>query len=280
MKKLLAIVLCAIMMFTLCACSSGAEEPKTYANKLEKILDEGVLTIATSPDFAPSEFLDISKTGQDSIVGADISLAYYIAEELGVELVIEAMDFTAVQAAVTQGSVDMGISGFAATEERKESMNLSDFYNLNTRETKGHGIIMLAENAANYTNPEDFAGLTIGAQNASLQMNLLTAQVPEATPQPITSLDTAILEVINGKVDGLAVSWVNGESYIANYPELAMTNFHFDYTSDGTVIAMKKGEDELTAKVNEILEKGRNTEGLFQGWYDDAVALAESLGIN
>ena len=268
MKKLLAIALCAIMMFTLCACSSGAEEPKEYANKLEKILDEGVLTIATSPDFAPSEFLDISKTGQDSIVGAD-----YIAEELGVELVIEAMDFTAVQAAVTQGSVDMGISGFAATEERKESMNLSDFYNLNTRETKGHGIIMLAENAANYANPEDFAGLTIGAQNASLQMNLLTAQVPEATPQPITSLDTAIL-------DGLAVSWVNGESYIANYPELAMTNFHFDYTSDGTVIAMKKGEDELTAKVNEILEKGKNTEGLFQGWYDDAVALAESLGIN
>jgi len=86
--------------------------------------------------------------------------------------------------------------------------------------------------------------------------------------------------IINGKVDGLAVSWVNGESYIANYPELAMTNFHFDYTSDGTVIAMKKGEDELTAKVNEILEKGKNTEGLYQGWYDEAVALAESLGIN
>ncbi len=71
------------------------------------------LTVATSPDFAPMEFVDTSKQGQEQYVGFDISLAKFIAEKLGKELVIQPMSFEACQTAVGMGSVDLAISGFS-----------------------------------------------------------------------------------------------------------------------------------------------------------------------
>ena len=68
--------------------------------------------LATSPDFAPLEFEDLS-SGEAQYVGSDIELAKYIAEKLGVELEISAMDFSAVQAAIPSGQADIAISGFA-----------------------------------------------------------------------------------------------------------------------------------------------------------------------
>ena len=74
---------------------------------LGDILKKGVLTISLSPDFAPMEFVDTSKQGQDQYVGFDVTLAKYIADQLGVTLQIEAMEFSACQAAVQMGRVDM-----------------------------------------------------------------------------------------------------------------------------------------------------------------------------
>lgn len=101
MKKFVSLLLALMMALSLVACGSKADtktdddtvtEP---ANALEKIKADGVLTVALSPDFSPMEFVDSSKTGQDQYVGFDITLAKYIAENLGVELVIEPMGFDA-----------------------------------------------------------------------------------------------------------------------------------------------------------------------------------------
>ncbi len=86
----------------------------------------GSLTVAISPDFAPMEFVDVSKSGQDQYVGFDVTLAKFIAEELGLTLVIKPMSFDACQAAVQTGSVAMSISGSCWTTARNESFNLSD----------------------------------------------------------------------------------------------------------------------------------------------------------
>ena len=79
MKKIVAMLLALVLCMTLCA-SALAE------SRLDKILAAGEIHMATSPDFAPLEFIDDSKTGQDMYVGCDIELAKYIAEGLGVKL--------------------------------------------------------------------------------------------------------------------------------------------------------------------------------------------------
>ena len=167
MKKFFALMLALVMALSLVACGSKADttaDDKTDdtaaaepANALEKIKADGVLTVALSPDFSPMEFVDSSKTGQDQYVGFDITLAKYIAENLGVELVIEPMGFDASQTAVYTGSVPMSISGYSWTEDRAENYELSDYYYAGENETR-QALLIKTENADNYTSPEYLAG--------------------------------------------------------------------------------------------------------------------------
>ena len=92
------------------------------------IRDRGYIEVATEPSFAPNEFIDTTKTGQDRYAGSDIQLANYIANELGVELRLKPMDFTTVLGSITSGKYDLAISALAYTPERAESMNLSKGY--------------------------------------------------------------------------------------------------------------------------------------------------------
>ena len=247
-------------------------------SKLEKILASGKITMATSPDFAPSEFIDPGKTGQEMYVGCDIELGKYIAEKLGVELVIEAMDFSAVQGAVTTGKVDMAISGFAYTDERAESMGLSIFFNFDPEENQ-QGLLVRKEDVEKYVTLEDFAGKKVAAQNASLQLNLLTKYIPDAKVELITNLNDAIMMLITGKVDAVGVSKDNGDSFAANYDQIIMSNVYYDHQDEGNVLAVTKGEDDLLEKINGILAEV-NEQGLYEVWKQEAVALAKSLGLD
>ena len=60
LKKFVCLFLAALTVFALCACGSSGEK-----SALQEIKDSGVLTVALSPDFAPMEFVDSSKTGQE-----------------------------------------------------------------------------------------------------------------------------------------------------------------------------------------------------------------------
>lgn len=270
MKKGLALVVALMLVFGI----AGAACAQT---KLEAIKESGVLTVATSPDFAPMEFIDPNKTGQDSYVGLDMEVARYIAEKLGVELQIEAMDFSAVLGAVTTGKVDLGISGFAYTPERAEVVLLSDFYNIDETSTQ-QGIMVRTEDYDKYLTAEDFAGKKTAVQNASLQYNLLT-EYTEAVPELVTNLQDGVMMLISGKVDALAMASDTGDAFATNYPDICMSQFYYNYSDEGSVIAIPMGEDDLAAAVNEILAE-INEQGLCTQWKAEAIALSESLGVN
>lgn len=270
MKKLFCAALAAAMlMATMSGCGSSQ-------NRLEKILESGKLVLATSPDFAPLEFEDLS-SGEAQYVGSDIELAKYIAEKLGVELEISAMDFSAVQAAIPSGQADIAISGFARTEERAQNMELSTPFNIT--EDGGQTVLVLKGEGANYTAAEDFSGLQIGAQNGSLQYNLVSEQLPDDVEiVPVGSLNDGVLMLETGKIDALASDLSNAELLLESHDGIETTDFMFEYSSEGNVAAVKKGETELIEAVNEIIEEV-NELGLYDQWKDEATELAKSLGL-
>ena len=270
MKKLFCAALAAAMlMATMSGCGSSQ-------NRLEKILESGKLVLATSPDFAPLEFEDLS-SGEAQYVGSDIELAKYIAEKLGVELEISAMDFSAVQAAIPSGQADIAISGFARTEERAQNMELSTPFNIT--EDGGQTVLVAKGQGANYTAAEDFSGLQIGAQNGSLQYNLVSSQLPEDVEiVPVGSLNDGVLMLETGKIDALASDLSNAELLLESHDGIETTVFMFEYDSEGNVAAVKKGETELIEAVNEIIEEV-NELGLYDQWKDEATELAKSLGL-
>lgn len=290
MKKLFAMLLALVMTMGLMACgaqptaandtdgdAAGDDAAVTEpANALEKIKADGVLTVALSPDFSPMEFVDSSKTGQEQYVGFDITLAKYIAENLGVELVIEPMGFDASQTAVYTGSVPMSISGYSWTEERAQNYELSDYYYAGENETR-QALLIKKENADKYASPEDLAGQDVGAQNASLQMQLVTEQLADANPVAIGDITVGVMELKSGNIEALAVAYGNAEMIIDANPDLVICTWEFDVKAEysANVIMMQKGETELLDAVNAILAQAKDS-NLYDGWYKDAVELGKS----
>ena len=290
MKKLFAMLLALVMTMGLMACgaqptaandtdgdAAGEDAAVTEpTNALEKIKADGVLTVALSPDFSPMEFVDSSKTGQDQYVGFDITLAKYIAENLGVELAIEPMGFDASQTAVYTGSVPMSISGYSWTEDRAQNYELSDYYYAGENETR-QALLIKKENADKYTSPDDLAGQDVGAQNASLQMQLVTEQLTDANPISIGDITVGVMELKSGNIEALAVAYGNAEMIVDANPDLVICTWEFDVKAEysANVIMMQKGETELLDAVNAILAQAKEA-NLYDGWYKDAVELGKS----
>lgn len=262
MKKMFALLLAVLMvaaLFTGCGKSS-----------------ENVLTVATSPDFAPMEFCDVSKTGQDQYVGFDIMLAKYIADELGMELEILPMSFDSCPTAVTSGKATLAISGFSWMEDRAANYNLSDYYYAGDNETE-QVIITLKDKEGQFASVDDFAGMKIGAQNASLQEQLCQEQLPGAEIVTIGDLSTALMQLKKGDFDFIAVAKGQADVFLSNDPDVALSGFEFDVDPKyvGNVVILKKGDDAMTEKVNAILAKAEAA-GLYAEWYEEAEILAGS----
>ena len=81
------------------------------------------LVVATNAEFAPWEY----KEG-NQFYGIDMEIAQLIANELGLELVIDDMDFDMVVGAVGKQGVDIAMSGITITAERMEVINFSTPY--------------------------------------------------------------------------------------------------------------------------------------------------------
>ena len=261
MKRAIIILLAAVLLVAVVGC---------------KKTEEKKLTVAISPDFAPMEFVDTSKTGQDQYVGFDITLANYLAQELGLTLEIKPMSFDACQTAVQLGSVDMSISGFSWTAEREENYLLSDYYIAGDNETQ-QSVITVKAKEGTVTEAAGFAGWKVGAQAASLQEKLVQEALLPAGAEMVTykSIDDAVLALQTGKIDALAVAHGNGEAIISNNPDIAFTGYDFevDPKYENNVILLNKNSTELLKKVNAALAKALAA-NYYDGWYNDAKALA------
>lgn len=297
MKKMLTILLAGLTAASLLAScgsadgnSSSASDSSTSStesasgetseatNRLEEIKQKGVIVLATSPDFAPQEFEDIS-SGEKTYVGCDIDLAQYIADYLGVELEIQAMDFQACQAAVSTGKADFSIAGYAYEEERAENYEISEFFNVVRDEDGSRQVLIVpADKASEYQSAEDFSGKVIGCQNGSLQYTLTETQLPDSEIKLIDNLGSAVLMVQNNKIDALACSGDQADIYVDKNEGLALADWEFEYASQGNIALIMKGETELVEEINKAIAEV-NEQGLYQQWKEEATELALSLGI-
>lgn len=121
MKRLFTFLLALIMCFACVSLSACSEEESI--RDLDDIVKSGKLTIATNAEFAPFE----SKEGTE-YVGIDFDIAEAIADYLGVEVVVNNMDFDAVVTSVQNGQSDLALAALTISEKRQKAINFSDAY--------------------------------------------------------------------------------------------------------------------------------------------------------
>ena len=98
----------------------GTPNPVTSAT-LDESKDQ--LVVATNAGFEPFEYTD-----GDKYVGIDMEIADLLAKELGVELVINNMDFDAVCLSVGQHKCDIAMAGLTVKPDREEYVTFSKSY--------------------------------------------------------------------------------------------------------------------------------------------------------
>ncbi len=289
LKKMLLLALSAAMLLTvLTGCGSSEttapqdeqateaqaeEQPAAEASTLlEQIKAKGKLVVGTEAQYAPYEFKDFDA----NFVGCDMWLAQQIADSLGVELEIVDMSFAGIIPAVQSGQVDLGIAAFTNTPERAEEIDFSDLY-----ETSAQLLIVKTGNADTYSTKEALAGQKVGAQKGTIQSQLIQSALPDSELFELEKYPALALEVQNGNIAGLVVDQAVGESLVANSNgELEVSNFEFsaEEASFGKSVVIAKGNEDLVAAVNEVVNKV-TSDGSYQAAYDEAVALAATLGM-
>ena len=287
MKKVVVMLIAVLMMLSLVACSKKSEEEPVVADDGNetvetgyKLVSDGILTVSMSTDFAPMEFVDLTKTGQEKYVGSDVERAKFIADYLGLELLIKPMDFDTCQASVANGIVDCSISGYSYTAQRAASYLLSEDYF--SEGDSGQVALIAKENVEVYKDLASLnqAGVEVAAQNGALQQEIVEEQLPNATLKAIDDLNAAYDNLSAGTYAAVVVANSVAETLVASYPEkYAIVPEAFDdskYTGYHVLIAL--GNDELKDAINEAI--AAVPEDQYKTWQDEGQALFLSLGEN
>lgn len=277
MKKMIAFLLAAILVLGCTACGSKKDEGN---DRLAQIKAKGYIELCTEPYFAPFEYVDPTKTGDDQYQGMDLEVAKYIADKIGVDLKITALDFTAVLAGVADGKYDFAISAIAYSPERAEAMRLSDvYYATNT----GYGFIVRSEDVGKYTDIDSLKDAVVITQSGSVQEALYNQYVNGACKEfkLVANMTDGYLSVSEGKADVCICSTASASLYAQANGGLDIPDFRFevDPNMNGVCVAMPtEGTESLAELINQCIAE-LNESGKPEEWYSQYESAAAELGI-
>lgn len=253
MKKAMAILLAAVLALACTAC--GSSKNGETKDRLAQIKEKGYIELCTEPYFAPYEYVDPNKSGEDQYQGMDIEVARYIADKLGVALKITALDFTAVLAGVADGKYDFAISAIAYAPSRAEAMRLSDvYYSSNT----GYGFIVRTEDIDKYNDLDSLKDAVVITQSGSVQEALYNQYINGACKEfkLVANMTDGYLAVAEGKADVCICSTASAQLYADANGGMSIPDYRFevDPNMNGTCVAMPmEGTESLAELVNQCI---------------------------
>ncbi len=289
MKKLLCLGLLLGSMIGLTGCTTGPREGVFDYNTMEisselvgsievpkeLLVKEGTLTVGTSPDYAPYSFLDLELEAKHQLQGAEIALAYYVSQVLGLELEFKQVSFSLLAAELNKGTIDVAFAGYTFSEDRAENYSFTDTYH--KEGDGGQVLLVLSENLNKYLSVDDInkSGVKVGAQNASIQSDLVSSQLPYATKTPFGDIAEGVLFLNNKSIDLMASSSTSAESIAATNANIViLESYEFEVSDDGTMGLMKK-DSSLLEYINKAIDTLE--EGSYGVWLDLYAEYAEEI---
>ncbi len=271
LKKLLALGLVAVLAAGLVGCGNkSSDNSGGNQTALEQIKKNKKLVVATSPDYPPFEFM-VSENGKSKIVGADIDLAQKIADKLGVELELKAMDFDAIVPALQAGKVDMVITGMTPNEKRKKAVDFSDIY------FKGeNAVIVNAKDAGKFTSEDQLKKAKLGVQKGSTQETYVKDNLKVTNYKALVAVPDLIADMKNGNIDAVVLNSKVAGINVTKYDGIKVVE-NLKLTSGGDeeamAVAIKKGDNaDLIKLTNEVIKELQDS-----GEYDKILANAVDL---
>jgi len=250
MKKIMSIVLMAMMILTLAGCGKGEGESAAPGQGTSE--GKKVIVMGTNAEFPPFEYREGEK-----VVGFDVEIAKKIAEKLGAELEIEDMSFDGLIPALEAGKIDFIVAGMSIMEDRKKNVDFSKGYY-----TASQVIITLKDNTE-IKGPEDLKNKTIGVQLGTTG-DEEAQKVEGAQVIQFNAAYAAIMDLQNGKLDAVVLDYEPARNFASQNDKIQI--LPVELTQEEYAIAVKKGNKELVDAINAVLEEMKES-----GEYDSLV---------
>ncbi|MDR1807455.1 MAG: ABC transporter substrate-binding protein [Propionibacteriaceae bacterium] len=255
-----AVSAAALLALGACSGSSNTSGGSSASGDAAYTVTSGKLTICADIPYPPFEIEDSSApTGYS---GFDIEIAGAIADKLGLELVVNDVDFDALQSGtvLVAGQCDMGTSAITITEERKANIDFADPYYDSLQSLlvkKDSGIKTLA----------DLAGKAIGTQQGTTGLNYAEENAPaDATIQQFPSDGELWPALQAGLVDAILQDLPVNVQHVKDDPSYEVVEQY--QTDEQYGFAFAKGEHvQLREDVNTQLA-ALKADGTYQTIYD------------
>ena len=250
MKKVLALVLAALLVFAFVACGNSSTDESTSAPAgSSDVAEKKTLVMATNANFPPYEFKD-----GDSYAGIDIEIAGKIAEKLGMTLEIKDVEFGTIIGGVQTGKFDMGMAGMTVTDERLKSVNFSDSY------ATGIQVVIVTEDSA-IKSIDDLKGdgsMKIGVQQDTTGDIYASDTVEnggygEENVTRYKSGADAVQALKAGKVSAVIIDNEPAKNFVSVNEGLAILDG--EWVKENYAIAIAKENTELLTQVNNALKE-------------------------
>ena len=245
-KKILAVVMAVIMLaltLSLVACNDSASTGDDGDNGADAEPKKEVLKMGTNAAFKPYEYIEGGK-----IVGIDAEIAAAIADYLGMELVIEDMQFDSIITAVNNGEVDFGMAGMTITAKRLEEVDFSISY------ASGVQSIIVKEGSAIETADDLFAdGATykVGVQLGTTGDIYCSDDLGTDRVLTYDNGNNAVLALLGGSVDCVVIDNEPAKALVAANTGLKILDT--SYADEDYAICVAKGNEELLEKIDEAI---------------------------
>lgn len=275
MKKMIAMLLALVMALSLVACGStnANNGGNDNANNGDEAQPEAktTLVVGVSADYAPFEFMYPDAGGNMVYGGIDISVAQYVADELGLTMQVENMSFDNLLASLDKGDFDIVLSAMEATPERLENADFSDPYYTDVPPA----ILVKADKADQYKTLADFSGKYVGAQTATTKLDMVN-DMEGVTPVPLSSVLELVNELVYDKVDAILVDGGVAQQYADANPDLVIAEASSELGEAAPYcIAVAKGDPKgLLDGINAAIAK-MTAENKIETFIADADSLAD-----
>ena len=271
MKKYFAMLLAGMMAVSLVACGGSStasapaeaeaeaeapaeeevtEEETTAAEATAETTEEtaemttveaGVLHMATNAAFPPYEMI----SDNDGFEGIDVEIATEIARKLGLELVVDDMEFGSVITSVQSGKSDIAMAGLTVTEERKQNVDFTTSY------ATGIQVIIVPEDSDILTVDDLANDKMIGVQDGTTGYIYCSDDYGEDHITSYTNGAMAIEALKGGKVDAVVIDNEPARAFVAANDGLKILDT--EYIVENYAIGVSKDNPGLCEAVNNAL---------------------------
>ena len=256
-KRVLALMMAALMVVSLAACGSSSSDESTDTTEsadteesadaeadadsdVAAIQEAGTLIVGIT-DFEPMDYLDDS----GEWIGFDADLARLVAEDLGVEIEFVEIDWDNKILELDGGTIDCVWNGMTLTDEVAEAMNCTDAY-LNNAQI----VVMAADVIDNYTDTDSLAELSFAVEAGSA--GAAAAEDLGLTYTELQAQSDALLEVASGSCDAAIIDSLMAAAMVGEGTSYEDLTYGLELTTEEYVIGCRVGSD-LTDFINEEL---------------------------